>query len=175
MLGEPARHDARENIGGTGGRIGDDPFHRVRRVIGGERRRGKAKERDREAAGEAQHADPFRWAGKSYWLTVQSPAVALALRANLRPDHAGRLAALAGVPERRERALVRAIAAAVIDDGVAAMIKQLVPVSERLADVAKGERLRFLFRSQRASAWAPGGCYPPSALPPAFRPRGCRD
>src|SRR5438270_3624423 len=169
MLREPARHDARENIRGTGGRIGHDPFHRVRRVIDGERCRGKAKERDREAAGEAQHADPFRWAGKSYWLTVQSPAVALALRANLRPDHAGRLAALAGIPEHRERALVGAVAAAVIDRGVAAMIKQLVAGSERPADVAKGERLRFLFRAQRSSAWAPGGCYPPNGLPRASR------
>src|SRR5258708_39795397 len=77
-------------------------------------------------------------------LAVEPPAEPRALAALLGPDHSHALAGPALVPQVRNGALERPRAAPAVDHVAAAMVDEIVPIGQRMTDIAHRQRLGLL-------------------------------
>src|SRR5712664_1351527 len=77
-------------------------------------------------------------------LAVELPAEPRALAAHLGPDHPHALAGPALVPQIRDGAPERPIAAPAVDHLAAAMVDDIVAIGQRVADIARRQWLGLL-------------------------------
>src|SRR5438309_8487463 len=77
-------------------------------------------------------------------LAVELPAEPRALAAHLGPDHPHAVAGPALVPQIREGAPERPIAALAVDHLAAAVVDEIMPIGQRVTDIARRQRLGLL-------------------------------